>query len=142
MRTPRFYDVVYARHLLATCKQEPGQDVDQFVQKLKSLAKDCEFKTVSAVENANEAIRDALITGIQSSNIREKLLSYYELDLNKAHEVARALELANKQSQSYTSGQPVSCSISSPVIANKDEAPSSSSSSSSLTATPRAGLDA
>ena len=116
-------NIVYSRHLLATCKQEPGQDVDQFVQKLKSLVKDCDFKAVSAVEHANEAVRDALITGLQSTVIREKLLSCHELDLNKAHEVTRALELAHKQSQSYTYGQPISCSLPDPIDSVKDDAP-------------------
>lgn len=47
---------IFARHLLATCKQEPGQTLDDFLQKLKTYAKDCNFKAVSAVQYANEAV--------------------------------------------------------------------------------------
>ncbi|GAA56025.1 hypothetical protein CLF_109668 [Clonorchis sinensis] len=108
-------NIVYARHLLATYKQEPSQDVDQFFQKLKSLAEDCEFKAVSAVEHTNEAVRDALITGLQSNTIREEQSTWHELDPDKAHEAARALELAQKQSQSYVYRQPVTCSVSTPL---------------------------
>jgi hypothetical protein len=103
--------VIYARHLLATCKQENGQDVDQFVLKLKSLAKACDFKAVSAVEHINESIRDALITGLQSVAIREKLLAQQDLSLDEAQKMARSLELAHKQSQTYTCNPSLSCSL-------------------------------
>ena len=44
-------DTVFARHLLAICKQEVGESLEQFVQKLKNLAKDCDFKAVTAEHN-------------------------------------------------------------------------------------------
>jgi hypothetical protein len=80
------------------------------VQKLKSLAKSCDFKAVSALEHNEESVRDALITGLHSSTIREKLLTQHALSLDEAHELARSLELAHLQSQSYTSNQSISCS--------------------------------
>ena len=46
----------------------------QFFQKLKSLAKDCDFKSVSAEQNENDAIRDAFISVMMSANIRQRLL--------------------------------------------------------------------
>ncbi|VDP95672.1 unnamed protein product [Echinostoma caproni] len=57
---------VFARYLLATCKQEPGQNFDQLFQKLKSLAKDCNFKAVTAEQNQDNAIRDVFISGMLS----------------------------------------------------------------------------
>ena len=92
---------VFARHLLATCKQEPGQSLDQYLQKLKTLAKDCNFKAVTAEVHKNEAIRDAFISGLTSPNIRQRLLEQKELKLETAFDSARSLELAEKQSLSY-----------------------------------------
>ena len=108
---------VFARHLLATCKQEPGQSLDQYLQKLKTLAKDCNFKAVSAEVHKNEAIRDAFISGLTSPNIRQRLLEQKELKLETAFDSARSLELAEKQSLSYrtdsvtaaTSATPTTC---------------------------------
>ena len=41
-------NTVFARHLLAICKQEVGESLEQFVQKLNNIAKDCDFKAVTA----------------------------------------------------------------------------------------------
>ena len=95
-------NVIFARHLLATCKQESGQTLDQYLQKLKSLARDCNFKDVTASQNRDDAIRDAFITGIQDSSVRQRLLEHESLNLQKAYDTARSLELAQKQSQTYT----------------------------------------
>ncbi|VDP92899.1 unnamed protein product [Echinostoma caproni] len=90
---------VFARHVLATTKQENGQSVDQFIQKLHSLAIDCNFLSVSAEKHRDEAIRDAFITGAISNSIRQRLLEKYNLDLQHASEDARMLEHAQQQSQ-------------------------------------------
>uniref|UniRef100_A0A2C9K8P8 EF-hand domain-containing protein n=1 Tax=Biomphalaria glabrata TaxID=6526 RepID=A0A2C9K8P8_BIOGL len=58
---------VFARHKLATCRQEQGQSIDAFLQKLRSLSKDCNFKAVTAEQHREESIRDAFITGIASN---------------------------------------------------------------------------
>ena len=94
---------VFARHLLSCCKQEPGQTLDQYLQKLKTLAKDCNFKEVTAEVHKNEAIRDAFICGLLSPHIRQRLLEKNKLDLETAYEDARTLEMAEKQSLSYRS---------------------------------------
>ncbi|GAA47610.1 hypothetical protein CLF_100578 [Clonorchis sinensis] len=106
--------------VLQTYKQENGQDIDQFVRKLKSLAKDCEFKSVSATEYQDECVRDAIINGLASTSIREKLLAQSELTLDQAYQLARSLELAHKQSQSYVSNEPISCSTIPPISQNPE----------------------
>ncbi|GAA51484.1 hypothetical protein CLF_106239 [Clonorchis sinensis] len=113
-------NVIYARYLLQTYKQENGQDIDQFVRKLKSLAKDCEFKSVSATEYQDECVRDAIINGLASTSIREKLLAQSKLTLDQAYQLARSLELVHKQSQSYVSNEPVSCSTIPPISQNPE----------------------
>ncbi|GAA47879.1 exosome complex exonuclease RRP6, partial [Clonorchis sinensis] len=84
-------NIVYARQVLAKNKQEPGQDVGHFVQKLKSLAYDCQFKAVSTVEHTNKAVRDALITRLQSNAIREELLTVRTAFENRKHELENAM---------------------------------------------------
>ena len=94
---------IFARHLLATCKQESGQTLDQFIQKLKSLAKDCNFKNSTATEIRDDAIRDSFISGLLDNGVRHCLLEQDSLNLQKAFETARSLELAQQQSQTYQS---------------------------------------
>ena len=54
--------VIYNRHKLSTCKQEPAQSIDVFVQELQRLAKPCNFTEVTADQNRNEHIRDTSAT--------------------------------------------------------------------------------
>ena len=94
-------NVVYARHLLATAKQDAGEAVTDFSQRLLTLARDCAFDEVTAEAHKNEAVRDALITGIYSSNIRLRLLEHEDLELDKAIQIADSLERAHASSSSY-----------------------------------------
>ncbi|XP_047125516.1 uncharacterized protein LOC124807571 [Hydra vulgaris] len=64
----------YARFLLETRKQQPGESFDEYLHALKVFAKECNFKQVSAIEYRNEYIRDAFITGINSQGVRQRLL--------------------------------------------------------------------
>ena len=96
---------VFNRQQLMTCKQEPGQSVDTFLQKLHQLAKNCQFQTVTAEQYKNEYVRDAFINGINSSTIRQRILETVgELSLDQAQTQARALEQAQSHSASYETG--------------------------------------
>ena len=95
---------VFARHLLYTCKQEQSDSLDQFLSKLKSLAKDCNFIAVTADKHRDDAIRDAFISGLTSCNIRQRLLEKEQLDLKTAFDTARSLEMAEKQNMTFTPG--------------------------------------
>ena len=101
---------VFARYLLSSCKQEPGQSLDQYLQRLKTLAKECNFKTVTAEQYKKEAIRDAFISGLSSTHIRQRLLERTELSLETAFDHARSLDMAEKQSQLYRS-DPISAAV-------------------------------
>ena len=93
---------VFARHLLTTRKQNPTETLDEYLQALKALSKDCNFKNVTAVQYCEESIRDAFITGLQSNNIRQRLLENKTLDLKAMFDQARSLESAMKSSESYS----------------------------------------
>ena len=92
---------IFARHVLATRTQQPGESLDQFLQALKLLAKDCNFKAVTAVQACDDYVRDAFINGLSSAAIRQRLLENKSLDLQSAHAQALSLEMAQKHSASY-----------------------------------------
>ena len=92
---------IYARHKLFTTRQEPGESLSQFLDQLKPLSLDCNFKDSTAEKIREEAIRDAFINGMSSSIIRQRLLEFMTLDLATAVTQARAMEMAQIQSNSY-----------------------------------------
>ncbi|XP_026315169.1 uncharacterized protein K02A2.6-like [Hyposmocoma kahamanoa] len=96
-------NVVYARYILATRRQKHDESIDTYMQVLKLLAKDCQFGKVDAETNKSDNIRDAFITGLNSSKIRQRLLENVTLSLDKAYDQARSLEMAEMNSQSYES---------------------------------------
>ena len=59
---------------------------------------DCNYQVVTAVQNRDNAIRDAFITGLQSSHMRQRLLENKTLDLATMFDQAKALESAQKSS--------------------------------------------
>ena len=93
---------IYARHLLATHRQQPGESTEQFLRELRALGRVCNFKTVSAAQNADDLIRDAFVAGIRSSYIRQRLLEQGGMDLKKAVELAGSLEVAFRNLEAYT----------------------------------------
>lgn len=94
---------IFARHLLATRKQLVTESIDQYVQSLKLLSKDCNFRDVTSEENKNEYIRDSFINGLLSPIIRQRLLENKSLELQEAINKARTIEMAQEHSKAYTS---------------------------------------
>lgn len=93
---------VYARHVLATRKQQPGQSLDEYFRVLVTLSKECNFKKVTADVYRDECIRDSFINGILSTEIKQRLLENKSLDLQTMYDQARALESARNNMLSYT----------------------------------------
>ncbi|CAI9723941.1 Hypothetical predicted protein [Octopus vulgaris] len=96
-------NIIFARDLLMTCKQEPGQSVDDYLQKLKRLTKDCGYRAVDAETHKHEAVRDAFISGLTSSSTRLRLLENIQ-DAAITFE-ACTLEVAQRNSEVYNSSQ-------------------------------------
>ena len=90
---------IFARHQLATRKQSPSENLDEFLQALKTLSRDCKFTAVTADVHTDEAVRDSFISGLASQPIRTRLLENSTLTLDRAFSQARALELAAKHSE-------------------------------------------
>ena len=92
---------IFARHVLASRRQNPGESLDTYLQALNLLAKDCNFKAVAADEYRDDYIRDAFINGLTSPQIRQRLLENRSMDLQTAYEKAHTLEMAQKHSASF-----------------------------------------
>ena len=63
---------------------------------LSLLAKECEFQAVTAAQYQEESIRDAFIAGIQSNEVRPRLLEEKTLTLDDMYNKAILLESAQK----------------------------------------------
>ena len=95
---------IFARYVPKSFKQQSGESLDTYLQNLKRLSSDYNFRTVTATVHKERAIRDAFIGGLISKDIRQRLLENHELTLAEAYEKARSLELAQKNEESYNAG--------------------------------------
>ena len=91
------------RYILSTSKQASGESVEEFVQKLVLLSKDCNFIAVSVEKAKKDAIRDAFISGLSSNIIRQRLIENKMLDLDDAIDQAKSIDRAVKNSELYQS---------------------------------------
>lgn len=64
-------NISFARHLLTTCRQQLSKAINSYLQSLKLLSKECEFKVVTADIYNQEAICDAFIMGLASPDIHQ-----------------------------------------------------------------------
>ena len=97
---------IFARHDLATRKQQPGESLDEFLEEQKKLSKHCGFDAVTAETYRSEMIRHSFINGLTSNYIRQRLLENFELSLDRAYEIARTLHTAKKNSELYIQQSP------------------------------------
>lgn len=97
-------NVALARHLLATRKQHPGESLDDYLQELRKLSKDCNLKaTLTAEQYRQELICDAFINGIASPLIRQRLLENGTFNLECIYNQAYLLDLAQRNIDDYVS---------------------------------------
>ena len=88
---------VYARHLVSSRKQQDHESVDEFMNALDLLAKDCSFADVTADVYRDEFIRDAFVRGLKSPEIRQRLLEECKKKKD-TFDKARTLELSLRNS--------------------------------------------
>ena len=111
----------FLHDILSTRKQKSGEALDQFLNELKTLVKDCNFTQVSAEVYKSEMIRDAFIDGLLSNDIRQQLLESKTLDLQSPVNQARLLEVAQQIWNAYT--QSLTTEISAVISINKPSPP-------------------
>ncbi len=93
---------IFARHLLATRRQQSGESLDAYLQQLHKLSKDCNLKPVSAEQYKEQLVRDSFINGLLSPLIRQRLLENKTLTLEQAFDQASSLDLAQKNANAYS----------------------------------------
>ena len=103
--------MIFNRHVLATSKQGEAESLEQFLQKLKTVSKDCEFKEVTALVYQEESVRDAFISELRSPAISQRPLEQSNLNLDEAYKTARSLNAAQKNSQQYGQSSSYSAAI-------------------------------
>ena len=86
--------VVVERFHFNRHNQSNGESVLEYVAELKRLAGTCAFGAFLA-----EALRDRFVCGLANESIQRRLLSEPELDFEKAVQIARGMEAAQKSSQ-------------------------------------------
>ena len=96
------HNVMFDLHLLSTRRQQSGETLDQFLQYLRKLSKDCKFKAVTAEQYREESVCDAFINGFFSPAIRQRLLESDTLSLQIAYDKANSLDLAQKNADTYS----------------------------------------
>ena len=77
----------FARHLLASRWQKPGESLDKFFRELEKLKKNCNFRDPTAEECGNEAWHDAFIFGLGSHSIQQWLLENKTLDIQSTRKL-------------------------------------------------------
>ncbi len=97
-------NIVFARHLLSIRKQDQSESLDQYLQALKTLSKDCGFAAVDANTHREQFITNTFINGLQSSDIRQRVLEEHKTTLTEIFDQARTLEIAQRNTESYNNG--------------------------------------
>ena len=112
--------VTVQRYKFNTRSQEQGEDIATFVSKLRELAGYCEFE-----EELNDHLRDRLVCGVAEERIKRRLFTEPTLTFQRALEIARNMETANKNVAAVTSSG--SLTATSTAIAHKVQSPRSRS---------------
>ena len=87
----------YERHIFKGTVQGQDETIDHYVTELRVKASTCNFGAL-----ANSMIRDQLVSGVKSDQVRERLLRYPELPLEKTITAAKAAEVSIMQMKDLT----------------------------------------
>ncbi|KAK7111890.1 hypothetical protein V1264_011443 [Littorina saxatilis] len=85
-------NVTIERHVFFTRNQKAGETFDVYLTDLKLKAKSCEFGQLK-----DSLIKDRLVGGILSDQVRGRLLREADLTLKKAEDICRAAEATEAQ---------------------------------------------
>ena len=85
--------VIYERYRFNNRKQEPGENIAAYLTELKTIAKNCQHEDITP----EEILRDRIVLGIRDDKIRERLLRFNDLTLQKAVDLIKAAEQTEHQ---------------------------------------------
>ena len=92
-------NTVFARYIFHQRIQKAGETFEAFLTDLRNLVKDCKY------EKPNEMVRDRIVAGITSHEIREKLLTIGdELTMELAIEKVGVCEATQQQLKTMATG--------------------------------------
>ena len=94
--TPRVNET-YERYVFRTRLQHEGETIEQYVIDLKHKAKTCNYWILE-----ESLIRDQIVLGTLNQEVKEKILSNDDLDLEKAVSICQASEVTKRQIQAMT----------------------------------------
>ena len=84
-------NIIFEHYLFNSANQE-NENIYQYLNRLQKLASTCAYSAL-----CDELIRDRLVTGIKSHEVRKRLLHVKALTLNTALDIIRAAETASDQ---------------------------------------------
>ena len=91
---------IYERLVFNQRNQKEGERIDNFVSELKRFSLTCEFE-----EHQDSLIRDCIVGGVSSDELRGELLKKRNLTLQSAHDYCRTYEAS--EAQKYRFGKPI-----------------------------------
>ena len=96
---------IYARWKLANEKQMENESMDAYVLRLMTLAKDCNFEEVSAVQHRDESVLQSFVSGLEDNYIRQRILENDVVTLEDALKCADILKRAKVNAGKYESSE-------------------------------------
>ena len=90
---------IVQRFKFNTCSQQPGETIAMFLAELKQLTEYCKFGAT-----LDEMLRDRLVCGVQDIRIQRRLLAEPKLTLQRALDLALAIEAAEKDASEIQKG--------------------------------------
>jgi hypothetical protein len=79
-----------------TRSQKPGESIGEYVVALKKLSIHCNFG-----EFLNRALRDRFVCGLNNVKIQNKLLTTENITFDKACQIAKSMEMAERNTQEF-----------------------------------------
>jgi hypothetical protein len=92
-------NITFERYKFFSRNQELRETIENDIRELKILSSTCEFETLK-----ESLIRDRIVGGINSEQIRSKLLQEEKLTLKKCIEICKMIEMTKSQMQQMNSG--------------------------------------
>ena len=86
--------VIASRYRFRCCKQNEEETIDNFITRLRTLVKQCDFST-----ERDEAIRDQIVFGCRDDKLREKFLREENISLLDTLKICEAHQASHKQMQ-------------------------------------------
>ncbi len=85
---------VFDQFLFHRRHQQPGESFDTWLVELRSMVTSCNYGTTAVIESV---LRDQIVLGVASEQVREKILFETDLKLAEACNIVRACESASSK---------------------------------------------